>query len=150
MPDLVGALREEIRKQARKEIRATLDRTKKLVSNHRQEIAQLKRELAAAHKRLAFLESCEKKRITDGTQKEPDTSKLRFSAKSVKSHRNRLGFSADEYGLLLGVSAQTIYQWERGKSRPRKSQLAALAEMRAIGKKEARSRLRLMTLQEES
>jgi len=142
MSELIVALREEIRKQARKEIRASLEKTKKLVAVHRREIAQLKKTLADAHNRIAFLEACERKRIAEA--KKVDDSILRFSSKSVRTHRNRLDFSAAEYGKLLGVSAQTIYQWERGKSRPKKVQLAALSELRTIGKKEARERLRLL------
>ena len=142
MPELIGVLREEIRKQARKELRASLEKTKKLVALHRREIAQLKKSLAEAQKRVAFLEGCERKRIADA--KSGGDENLRFSAKSVRTHRNRLGFSAAEYGKLVGVSAQTIYQWERGKTRPKKPQLAALSELRTIGKKEARERLRLL------
>lgn len=142
MPELIGALREEIRKQARKELRASLEKTKKLVAVHRREIAQLKKSVADANKRIAFLEACERKRIADA--KNGDDSTLRFSSKSVRTHRNRLDFSAAEYGNLMGVSAQTIYQWERGKSRPKKPQLVALSELRTIGKKEARERLRLL------
>lgn len=142
MPELIGALREEIRKQARKELRASLEKTKKLVAVHRREIAQLKKSLADSQKRIAFLEACERKRIADA--KNGGDSKLRFSSKSVRTHRNRLDFSAAEYGKLMGVSAQTIYQWEGGKSRPKKSQLSALSELRTIGKKEARERLRLL------
>lgn len=142
MSELLAALREEIRKQTRKEIRASLDKTKKLVANHRREIAQLKKLLQDANKRISFLEGCERERLKKGETSTAGT--LRFSAKSVRTHRTRLGFSAAEYGKLLGVAAQTIYQWERGSSRPRKSQLAVLAQLRTIGKKEARERLRLL------
>ncbi len=142
MPELIGALREEIRKQARKELRASLEKTKKLVALHRREISQLKKSLAETQKRVAFLEACERKRIADS--KNGGDSNLRFSSKSVRTHRKRLDFSAAEYGKLLGVSAQTIYQWERGNNRPKKPQLVALSELRTIGKKEARERLRLL------
>lgn len=142
MPDLISALREEIRKQTRKELRASLDKTKKLVASHRREIAQLKKQLTDVQKRVNFLEGCERKRISDSKIKE--RSDRRFSAKSLRTHRTRVGCSAAEYGKLLGVSAQTVYQWERGKTRPRKQQLSAIAELRSVGKKEARERLRLL------
>lgn len=41
----------------------------------------------------------------------------------------------------MGVSRQTIYAWERGKTRPRKSQLGAIAAVRLLGKREAAERL---------
>jgi transcriptional regulator with XRE-family HTH domain len=43
-----------------------------------------------------------------------------------------------------GVSALTIYSWESGKSRPRKKQLAGLAAVRRLGKREARKRLEML------
>ncbi len=37
---------------------------------------------------------------------------VRFSAQWVMNDRDRLGLSAKNYGLLVGVSALTIYNWE--------------------------------------
>jgi DNA-binding transcriptional regulator YiaG len=70
--------------------------------------------------------------------------RARFSPTSVKSHRERLGLSAADYGRLVGVSALTIYNWEGGKSKPRKQQLAALVAVRRLGKREAWKRLDIM------
>jgi len=56
----------------------------------------------------------------------------------------RLGLSAADYARLVGVSSLTIYNWEHGKSRPRKEQLAALVAVRGIGKREALRRLELL------
>jgi DNA-binding transcriptional regulator YiaG len=65
---------------------------------------------------------------------------VRFSSRSVRAQRRRLGLSAADYGKLVGVSGLTIYHWEHG-TRPRKSQLAALIAVRGIGKREALKRL---------
>ena len=66
---------------------------------------------------------------------------MRFSAKGFATLRTRFGLSAADMGRLLGVSGQTVYNWEGRKSVPRKSQLAALAQLRGLGKREARARL---------
>ena len=42
---------------------------------------------------------------------------------------------------LLGVSAQTVYNWESGNSRPSKLQMARIAAVRKMGKRELRERL---------
>jgi DNA-binding transcriptional regulator YiaG len=42
------------------------------------------------------------------------------------------------------VSPLTIYNWEHGKSRPRKAQLASLAALRKIGKREAKAELEVL------
>lgn len=141
MSDLIKVLREEIRRQTKKTIRESVEKLQKHTAQHRRDLAKLKRELQSCHKRIEFLERQELKRISDSKKKAEN---VRFSAKSVRSHRVRLGFTAAEFGELLKVSAQTIYQWEQGKTRPRKAQIAHLAELRALGKKEARARLRLL------
>ena len=56
-------------------------------------------------------------------------------------HRERLGLSVGDFGKLLGVSAQSIYNWERETAYPRGEQLAKLAALRSIGKREAQARL---------
>ena len=55
-----------------------------------------------------------------------------------------MGLSAADYATLVGVSAQTIYGWEQGKSKPRVQQLAALLAVRDLGMREAQKRLRLL------
>ena len=65
----------------------------------------------------------------------------RFSAKGLRTLRTRLGFSAAQMGKLLGVSGQSVYNWEGQKSVPRKSQLVALAQLRGVGKRKAQARL---------
>lgn len=49
--------------------------------------------------------------------------------------------SANDLGKLLGVSTQSIYNWEAEKARPRNDQLAKLAAIRGLGKREVASRL---------
>ena len=66
---------------------------------------------------------------------------VRFSARSVKVQRQRLGLSAADYGKLVGVSGLTVYNWEHEKARPRKAQLAGLVAVRGIGKREALTKL---------
>lgn len=147
MSDLLKSLREEIQRQTKRAIRESLSKLQRNSAQHRRDIAMLKRELESCKKRIAFLERLETKRITETT---PQKENVRFSAKSVRSHRTRLGLSAAEYGRLLKVSAQTVYQWEQGKTRPRKAQMAQLVELRSLGKKEARARLRLLSDEAES
>jgi len=53
----------------------------------------------------------------------------------------RRKLSAPPMGVLLGVSAQTIYNWEAEKTRPRQEQLAAFAALRGMGKRQAAAKL---------
>ncbi len=141
MPNIAAVLKEEIRRLAKKEVRAHTTATKHAVAQYRRDIAKLKRLVREQQARMAFfakqLPSC---RDQPQAAEEP-LAGLRYSARSVRAQRGRLGFSAEDYGKLVGVSGLTIYNWEHGKARPRKAQLAALVAVRGIGKREALKRL---------
>jgi DNA-binding transcriptional regulator YiaG len=149
MPNLAATLKEEIQRLARKEIKAQTGSTKQAVAKYRSEIASLKRHMREQEKKIAFLEGQEQKRLGQPQATEEETEGIRFSARSVKAQRERLGLSAANYAKLVGVSGLTIYNWEQGKSRPRKEQLAALAAVRGIGKREAVAKLELIKAKEE-
>lgn len=145
MPNLAAVLKEEIRRLARKEVRDQTSAMQKQLSTYRRDNAQLKRDVADLQKKLGFLEKQEKRRLEDTPEvPEENAQSLRFSPKGVKRHRDKLGLSAADYGKLVGVSALSIYNWEQGKSRPRAKQLASLAEVRGIGKREAQQRLEVI------
>lgn len=149
MADFAGALKEEIRRLAKKEIRAETGTTKQAVAQYRREIAKLKRQLREQEKKVAFLEAQEQKRLEQPRATEESIEGVRFSARSVKAQRERLGMSAADYARLIGVSSLTVYNWEHGKSRPRQEQLAALVAVRGIGKREALAKLELLKAKEE-
>ena len=65
----------------------------------------------------------------------------RFSAQALKTDRERIGLSADNYGKLIGVSGLSIYNWEQEKARPRDSSIKALMQIKGIGKRKAQKLL---------
>ena len=137
MANFAALLKSEITRLARKELKAQLQPLRKANGAQRHDIAALKRQLTDVQRQLA-----------KATKASPVASPVagteapaRFSAKGLQSHRARLGLSAGDYGALAGVSAQSIYNWERGKARPRASQAVALAEVRRLGKRAALARL---------
>ncbi|MCH7825042.1 MAG: helix-turn-helix transcriptional regulator [Acidobacteria bacterium] len=143
MPNLIHALRNEITRLAKKEIKGQITALKAASAKYRRDIAELKRVTSDLQKRLAAIEQQERKRA-----KKPPPSELaagtRFSPKGLKSHRARLGLSAADYGLLAGVSGKMIYKYERGETKPRRAQVAKLVAVRDLGKREARRRLALL------
>ena len=143
MPNLATALKEEIRRLARKEIKAMVGTTQKAVAQYRRDIAALKRQLGQQEKNVNKLRKQLLSQDGERTVLADDPpSGSRFSARSVKAQRRRLTLSAANYGKLVGVSALTVYNWESGKSRPRKAQLSAVVAIRGIGKREAAKRLK--------
>ena len=94
-------------------------------------------------RQVAYLEQQERKRAAKGVPKANAEGK-RFSPRGLKTHREKLDLSAADYAELVGVTAQTIYNWEQGKSKPRDEQLASLVAVRNLGKREALNRLELL------
>lgn len=143
MQNLVHALRDEITRLAKKEAKGQTTALRAASARYRREIAELKRVTKDLEKRLAYIEKQERKRA-----KKPPSRELaegtRFFPRGLKSHRARLGLSAEDYGLLAGVSGQTIYNYERGETKPRRAQVAKLVGVRELGKREARRRLALL------
>ncbi len=142
MPNIATALKAEISRIARKELRTEVEGLKKAANAARSEIAAIKRRAQALEQELRRLR---KTAPTDFSVKtnEPSARVPRFSAKGLAAHRQRLALSAEDCGVLVGASGQSIYNWESGKARPRAKHLAALAALRAMGKKEAASKLSL-------
>jgi DNA-binding transcriptional regulator YiaG len=140
MSTLAIALKEEIRRLARKEIKAQTGRTARAVAQYRRDIAQLKRSQRDLEKNVARRMSQAGQRQT-APATELNNNHARFSARSVIAQRRRTGLSAADYAKLVGVSPLTIYNWENKKSRPRHGQLAALVALRGVGKREAQEKL---------
>jgi len=135
MPNIASILKQEIARVARKEVRHEIAALKKATANHRSEIAALKRRVADAERRPRAGEPRSSSPIASAANDELVPEGLRFSAKGLVAHRSRLGLSAAELGLLLGVSTQTIYNWESGKVRPHRKLLPTLVALRTVGKK---------------
>ena len=136
MPNIGAMLKQEITRLARREIRAQTQATKKASTQYRRHIAALRRQVATLERQLALV----RRRVgaaAPAAASADSAQKVRFVAKGLKSQRARLGLSAADYGRLVGVSAQSIYNWEQGHATPRAGQLAVLAARRGIGKREA-------------
>lgn len=113
---------------------------KKAVSTYRAEIAALKRRTQALEQQLRRLGKTSAPAAATAQDEGPSTVH-RFSAKGLASQRRRLGLSANDCGLLLGASGQSVYNWEEGKARPRVKHMAAIAALKTLGKKDARKHL---------
>jgi DNA-binding transcriptional regulator YiaG len=141
MTNVATVLKAEISRVARKEIRAETTSLKKAVSGYRSEIAELKRRSLALEQQVKRLSKNSTKAVPETAAEEGSSQGLRFSAKGLASQRKRLGLSAEQCGLLIGASGQSVYNWESGETRPRASHLPAIALLRGMGKKEAAARL---------
>lgn len=169
MATLANALKEEISRIVRKEVRQQTAETARSTAKGERDIAELKRQIQAlqqkpsatrtqdASRQPAGKKAPSKKAAAKGqdgkaagAQSAKQSARARFSAEGLKKSRERLGLSADNYGRLIGVSGLSIYNWEQGKARPRESSIAALTTIKGIGKREAAKRLEALAKEKES
>ena len=142
MPNLALTLRDEIRRLARKEIKLHLRTTRRATVQYRRDIARMKRELLSQSRRIATMLSRQtRQHRKDVASSDVEIIGTRFSSRSVRAQRRRLKLTAQQYGQLIGVSAQTVYLWERGATRPGKAPFAKLVAARQLGRREALDQL---------
>ncbi|MEY4712092.1 MAG: hypothetical protein RIS88_1542 [Pseudomonadota bacterium] len=161
MPNLVDALKTQITQVAQKALRSQAQQIKKTTASHDKEIAALQRRIDSLERLVVALRGQRPKAAgPHGSSRASRTRRpvraahravaqgqpedgpaLRFSAKGFSKLRQRLGLSAAAMGVLLGVTAQSVYKWEDGKARPRATQLQAIAAVRKLGKRAAAQRL---------
>jgi DNA-binding transcriptional regulator YiaG len=140
VPNVASILKQEIARVARRELRSETAALKRASAAYRGEIAALKRRVAETERKLRSVTKASP-RAQPAANDESTPEGTRFSAKGLAGHRKRLGLSANDLGLLLGVSGQTIYNWETGKARPHRKFLPTLVAMRKVGKKETFAQL---------
>ena len=133
------AIKDEITRLSRKESRRQVDPTRKSTVQIRREVTTLKRQVAQLERQVATL--LRKVGGTMAAKADAAAKPPRFSAKGLQAQRARVAFSASDFGKLLGVSAQSIYNWETEKARPRAEQIAKLAALRGLGKRQLSQRL---------
>lgn len=141
MPNIATALKEEITRLARKELRGVLASLKKSSAQYRSDIAALKRQVKELERQAGRVSKkvLPKLEVADAGE---SGKAIRFGAKGFAAQRKRLGLSAAEMGVLLSCSAQSIYLWEQGKTRPRAKQMPAIVALRGLSKAQAAEVLR--------
>lgn len=140
MPNIASVLKQEISRIARKETRTEIESVKKATVQHRRYIAALKQQVKLLERQVASLKAKEAA-APAAADSEQDGRQVRFVAKGLRSLRERLDLSVSDMARLVGVSGQTVYNWEAKVTKPRNEQLKVIAELRSIGKREAHDRL---------
>ena len=145
MANIASLLKDEIARVARRTLKAELDALRKAGAGYRRDLAALKRQISALERDRKAMEK--QLRRHGPTKEMPEVEAestgrgVRFSVKGLTVLRARLGVSVAEMARLLNVSAQSVYNWEQGKSAPRQQQVQTLAGLRGLGKREVAARL---------
>ncbi|HEY3155986.1 MAG TPA: helix-turn-helix domain-containing protein [Candidatus Eisenbacteria bacterium] len=102
----------------------------------------LRRRIAEQRRLMAEMERAAKRSIASARKTVAAPSEdpqIRFSPQWVKAHRKKLGMSRRVYAKLVGVSAQSIFGWETGRTRPRRKALESWRRMRSMGKRQLKA-----------
>jgi DNA-binding transcriptional regulator YiaG len=139
--NFASVLKSEISRIARKEARQLVASMQKRLASARQELSASRRERSELARRVTELERVLRSAKIAAPMPVPADQMVRFSPKGLVKHRQRLGLSAAEFGALVGASGQSVFNWEKGQSKPRQGQLSRIASVRSLGKREAQARL---------
>ena len=139
MSDIKQVFAEEMRRLARKELRAA-------IAPLNEQIAVLKKQVAEQKKRISDLEKnapvkCEAPVSIANALVDSEKRSVRINAAGIIRLRNKLGITQAELGRLLGVAMHTISVWEQGRRQPRIRHKQALSALRGVGKRELKRML---------
>jgi DNA-binding transcriptional regulator YiaG len=139
MSVFVKQLREEITRIVNRHLRESVIQIKKTMAQQRLENVTLKNRLKAIEQELKA--AGKNKASAEPVGRGEPRRQVRFSASGFARWRKKVNLNAAQAAALLGVSDQSVYKWEQGKTRPRPAQLQVLAQVRKMGKREVGKRL---------
>jgi DNA-binding transcriptional regulator YiaG len=145
MPNIAQALKAEIVRISRKEVKASVGPLHNSNVNLRKTVKDFKGRIAALeadNKRLQSMNKTPSAAYRPGADSGV-AQKARITSKGVRKLREKLGLTQDSFAKLLGVTMQAVYAMEHksGRFKLRPATLAHLISVRAMGKREAKKRL---------
>ncbi len=141
MSNFVNQFKSEVSRVARKEVRTHTQALKKATLTYRSEIAELKRQLSSLASIVKGISKAVSPTKALSSEEQSPSESIRFRAQGFAKLRQKLDLTALQMAQIIGVSAQSVYHWETGKSRPRASQLLLIAKVRKMGKREVVAQL---------
>ena len=134
MPDFKQSFQDEVRRLARKELKALdekISEQKKTISALQKRVNELEKKQAVSAPAAA--PAAEKKQ--DAPAQDGKGRKARFSPKSLVKFRKKYSISQKALAKLLDVTPFTVSHWEIGKNRPRPNQIEAFSALTKLGKR---------------
>ena len=132
MSDFKLSFQEEVRRLARKEVKAaseTLAAQQKTIREMTKRIDALEKKQAAAVVPAPSVADAKSADVP------ADARKARFSPKMIQKLRKKYGISQKAVAAIFGVTPFTVSHWELGKNRPRPNQIATLKSLMKLGRR---------------
>jgi DNA-binding transcriptional regulator YiaG len=141
MSDIASALKAEITRLARKELRSQLEPLKESAAKSRAHIAALREEINSLKSQIRALTKQTRHVVGTAVAEDKKPSRQRFTAQGFATMRRKLGLSYVDMGVLLEASDQSVKNWEEGTATPRDKHQHAIFALRGVGKRDAAQRL---------
>ncbi len=140
MPNVQQVLGEEIRRLARKEVKAVIEEMKEQIASMKKTISEqgkLIKELSkVTNKTAAIVLPPEEPKEEQAPE---DVKAVRVSPERITKWRKKIGVSQTQFAKLLGVSHLSVNHWEAGSTEPREAQKQRIVELRDMGKRELKA-----------
>ena len=136
MSDFKLTFQEEVRRLARKEVKAASET-----------LAAQQKTIRELTKRIEALEKKQAVPVVPKADKPAEvvvpakSGKARFSPKTLLAFRKKYALSQKVLGALLGVTVGTVLNWETGKCRPKANQVEAISALAKLGKRKVEALL---------
>ena len=131
MPDFKQTFQEEVRRLARKELKALDEK----INEQKKTISALQKRVNELEKKQAVVPAAVKPAAEPVPAPATEGRKVRFSPKSLVKFRKKYSLSQKALAVLLGVTPFTVSHWEIGKNRPRTNQIEAFSALTKLGKR---------------
>lgn len=145
MTTFSDALKSEIARVARKELKDELLSLRKATTAQRTEIAALKRDIKDLRSQLKANDKTLRKALPAPAPVAdvPAATGKRagFSADKLAAHRAALGLTQAQMARLLSASPLSVYKWESGQVQPRAAQWASIQSVLGLRKRAAAKQL---------
>jgi DNA-binding transcriptional regulator YiaG len=138
MSSLIGSLKFEIARVARKELKEELLGLRKATTAHRSEIAALKRQVKTLVSELKAYSRVSRAtaKSLPADEESAAAPRIRFTGERFAAWRAKMGITQAQTAQVLEASALSVFKWESGKANPRNAQLQKIATVMKLGKRE--------------
>jgi DNA-binding transcriptional regulator YiaG len=132
------AIRDEIKRLARRVTREMQARTVGDIRRLKGKVAALQQEINALKSERASAQA--KARIASAGKAMGGVvaQKVRLSPRLIKKLRKKLNITQPQLATLVGVSSAAVASWEAGKSNPRPESKVRVAGLRKLGRRDVR------------
>lgn len=135
MTNIKKVFADEVRRIARKEIKASVEPLLKRLASLKKQVSELsKRPVSAAP------QSAKASVAAGGAETSDEAKNVRLTPKSIKKMREKMGISQKDFAKLIGTNLVSVGFWEKGKAVPRSKAKANMLQLRSMGKRDLEAR----------